>query len=146
MEFNNNYWNEYLAREEVVMDAKQIADTKSNIKNGKSKQRLQDVMLVGKICEEMETTVNDLSERLEQSEDQVHSLENRVEFLEKCREEREASYRKERDGYKGQLEEERTKNYKLVRFLKDNKEDKNFARVLWKLQDFWHNETGELLL
>ena len=146
MEFNDEYWKNYLARPEVSMDAKKIRDTKSNLKNGKAKQRLQDVMLIGKISDEMETTVNDLTERLEHSEDQVHELENRVYFLEKCRDESQESHRNLCESYSKELSEEREKTRSIVKFLKDQKDDKQFAQVLWKLQSFWHDETGETLL
>ena len=52
--FSEKYWKKYVEHPKVNLTAKQIKDTKSNIKNGKSKQRLQDVMLIGRLCEQIE--------------------------------------------------------------------------------------------
>ena len=105
-------------------------------------------MLVGKVCQELEDTQNELTEQYDRECDKVHALEIRVAFLERCRDEKDEYYHKERENYRQALAQEREKTRKIVNFLKENRhtDPAGCGKLLWKLQSFWHEESGEMLL
>ena len=135
--FDENRWFYYVDRPETNLTACQVRDVKGNLKQGKSKQRLQDVMLVGKVCQELEQAEIDLDEsetRICEKNDEIRSIQ--AQYKERQR---------EFDTYRQitrKHDDERSKQEMFVfDFLKTE------HKQVWRqLQSVFHDQFGKILL
>ena len=135
--FDDARWFYYVDRPETALAACQVRDVKGNLKQGKSKQRLQDVMLVGKVCQELEQAETDLDE----SETRICEIDDEIRSLQAQYKERQREFDTFREVTRKYDDERRKQDMFVLDFLKTE------HKQVWRqLQSVFDDRFGKVLL